>query len=424
MAIKENISSLNSNIIQFPATGAPLRTYEMSFDQMEATDINSIALPVERQRRQEQFLSYVTTQMETHLGERFNVSLSRFEYDIKDGQLWGKDMDVPFIESLKKGRDYRKIHGKEIDRIREEAEVTGFEKMEGLLCDPETPIGTMMLSVSRPGKGVEDVEEEEEDSKIEIVQKKNGFSLIKNLNEPAEKSSYEHNFYDVFTVKEDAVGKRYIESRRYASALSLEDYKDKLGVFTQLELDEDDPAASLLANPIAIQNTLIPDDIHHYLHKEYGYMDKETFDVIVKHCRGNIVDYVKSLLSNPFDQNGLALRFNSILNKSEEIHGAILRDGIETWQKINPMFSSLQIEEDIEKYGNQLVKEIVTGCGMSGGYDIAKSRMASPFSVGQFAPDKYGDREVECPACKHVNLRPYGELIPICGLCKSDKIAC
>src|SRR5690606_6830339 len=102
--------------------------------------------------------------------------------------------DEPFMNMLIRGRDYRREHGKPIDHSREDAEVEGFAKIEQTLCSPDTAVGTMMISISPPGeKG----------------------------------SSYTHNFYDIFTLAPDKQGDRYIEARRYSSALSNEEYSLK-----------------------------------------------------------------------------------------------------------------------------------------------------------------------------------------------------
>lgn len=348
----------------------PLRTYDISFDQKKARENVDT----------EQFSSYLAMQMETHLGERFNVSLSRYEYEIQKGTLYGKDMDEPFIESLKRGRDFRLENGSLIDRKREEAEVVGFEKIQNLLADPDTPLGTMMLSISPQG---------------------------------GEESVYQHNFYDIFALK-DRDGKRFIEVRRYASSLSIEEFSEKTRAFSPISIDKNDPAASFLEQPIAIANTLTPDDLHLYLQKENDFMDEEEFMRIKKSCKSIIEAYTASIVEQPTNDVLHKTLFNAILNKADNVASSKLDDFV-------PNYS---LQEEVGLYAFAPVREVMTGCGSSGGYEVSQDKMNSPFTVSSYAIDKYGERTFNCPSCKKENVRPYNTLLPRCLHCKSDKVSC
>ncbi len=348
----------------------PLRTYDISFDSERALEAENL----------EQFTSYIATQMETHLGERFNVSLSRYEYDVKDGKLWGKDMGGPFLNSLKKGRDYRLVHGSIVDRERESAEVEGFEKIEALLADDDTPDGTMMLSISPPG---------------------------------LEGSVYTHNFYDVFVARRREDGVRYVEARRYASSLVPDQYREKVSAFASIEIDETDVSASFLRSPIPIQNTLTPDDLHHYMHKEHDFMDEAEFERVKASCNVLITAYAQAVREQPKNDVLHRILFNAVLNKADDI--AFNKE------KINVVRS---VRDEVELYAFQPVREVMTGCGASGGYEIGVETMNAPFSVSTYIPDKYGERTFNCPSCKKENIRPYNKLLPQCLHCGSDKVAC
>jgi hypothetical protein len=367
-----------------------LRTYDISFDQEKSREIGVNSSLEEQLRQKEAFSAYVTSQMETHLGERFNVGISTFSYDIKNGELWGRDMEEPFVKSLKRGRDYRKLHGNEVDQRREEAEVKGFEKIQNVLTDENIPIGTMMLSVSPPGlRG----------------------------------STYTHNFYDVFTVySREESDQRFIEARRYASALSTEEYSDKIGAFTRINIDESDPAASFLENPIPITNALTAKDIHAYLHKDHEYMGSNQFEVIKRSCSELIKAYTEGVIKQP-DNNILhKILFNTILNKADELAEMIEMKGAE--QAESEQNIRFVLKDEIEKYAFLPVRQTMTGCGFSGGYGIAVEQMGSPFSVSYYAPDRYGERTFNCPTCKKENVRPLNTLLPQCQHCKSTKVAC
>lgn len=354
-----------------------LRTYDISFDQNQAREgVRSI----------DNFRRYLLTQMETHLGERFNVELSHYEYEIRDGNLWGKDMEEPFIKTLKRGRDYRKIYGQSIDWEREEAEVVGFEKIERTLLDSNQDVGVMMLSISPRGQ---------------------------------EGSSYQHNFYDVFTLRESD-GRRFVDARRYASGLNIEDYKEKLRVFGISNLDT---AEDFLANPIKVSNALSPDDIHAYLQSDTKFMDEKTFDVIKISCRHLIEEYARKIVEEPDNHIVHKKIFNSILNKADAIKDEIDKYGVGRYHNIVTIPTREMVRYDIAYFSRAPVRQVMTGCGLSGGYDTNREK-SSQFSVSSYAPDRYGDRTFKCPDCNKENVRPYNKLLSKCQNCNSSKVAC
>lgn len=334
-----SVEALTPQSPQFSSKG--LRSFEIAFDQKDSREKN-----FKTSDEREQFASYLETQMETHLGERYNVELSSFSYDIKDGFLWGKDMEEPFIKSLMRGRDFRRVNGKEVDFAREEAEVIGFEKIQSELLDPDTKTGTVMLSLSpRGGKG----------------------------------STYQHNFYDIFTLRMDENDRRYVEVRRYASALGINDYKEKLGVFIPENID--DHAAYLLENPLRIPFGLTPDDIHKHLHRDYEFLDEHSFNLIKKHCKSLISAYAEAIIEQPDNDVLHKTLFNTVLNKADEIEAKLKAKGeVEIEKEYGDRRS---IRADVENYAFREVKKINTGCGSSEGYALP-SVPASPFSLAEF----------------------------------------
>ena len=363
------------------------RTYTMDFDEQAATALQGYSKSPEFGLRKDQFSNYILMNMETHLGERFNVNLSSFEYDIKDGQMWGKDMDVPALSSFEKGRDARRKDGNWVDFDREDAEIEGFKKIEALLCDPNTQIGTIMLSISPPG---------------------------------LDRSSYKHRFHDVFTLRERN-GVRFVEARRYASGLNLQEYKSRLTPFGEIDIDGCDPAAKLLANPLEIPNIMTPDALHDYLHKEKGYLDDRVFEVIKKQCRGLAVEYVNSLLKNPKNRQDHAQWFNAYLNKADKVLRLIGQHGIEAVDKVRSVNTKEYLEQEKQEFAFMPVRTVMTGCGASGGYE---TQITSAFGVAEFSRDFYGERSFNCPTCNKENIRPANQLLPRCLHCGSDKVAC
>src|SRR5262249_45395635 len=146
-----------------------------------------------------------------------------------------------------------------IDHPRQIAEVTQFEKIQEVLGNSETPIGTTVVSFSPPGK---------------------------------EGSVYAHNFYDVFVLKEkDALDRgdttkkeRYIEARRYASGLSIDESLQKAdalqpGYAAALKPDEEHVDAFLISHPIVVteENKYFnqPDELHKDLQGDRDAMSYE-----------------------------------------------------------------------------------------------------------------------------------------------------
>src|SRR6185437_5512411 len=137
--------------------------------------------------------AYTRVQLETHIGERLNVGISQLRHNIVNGELRVADTDESLLDMLKRGRDYRRKHGKPVDWAREEAEVIGFERIQKELADPNTPVGTMMFFVSPPG----DIE--------------NG-------------SIYKNNFYDVHYKVSD----NQVISFRFTSGLTKDESQERL----------------------------------------------------------------------------------------------------------------------------------------------------------------------------------------------------
>lgn len=323
--------------------------YDIGFD--ERKPVNSI---------------YIRRQVETHIGERLNVLLSRTRYGLRDGLIFAQADNEPFIDVLKRGRDYRRENGSEVDFAREDAEVSGFLKIQEILGHPTTPIDTMMLSVSPKG---------------------------------GEESSYQHNFYDIFTKTADG-----IEARRYSSALSYEEYAKFLG----LNFIPSD--SYFLSNPVRVYDKS-PDDIHGFLHKEHDYLAEDDFRIILEVCRPFIYAYIK-LLSETDDRKLHALAFNAILNVSDRARAdlELLKSGKLTY--INKYMDSIN-SSMIYKWGIMPVRQTMTGCGSSGDASLD----SLPFSVSEFGKEK--QEWFKCPKCGWEASGPIGN--GPCGRCGLTK---
>ena len=324
----------------------------------------------------EKDIQFISKQLETHLKERFNVLVSTVEYGIKNGHLVRKGTEEPFINSIKRGRDIiQKLSPNSVDTDRENAELTGFEKIDSALCDPTVPLGSKMLSISPNGD---------------------------------ERSKYQHNFYDIFTLKEEN-GEKYVQMSRYSSALTPRDYARRLG------LDSDNPpnAADFLANPIKITDPFITSEkIHESLHIDHAYMDSSDFDEI---WTSPLVQF----FVKRYQIGRNARSFVGILNAADEVwENKNRREKGQTYKD----YSRYRLSYSEARYLE--VKEVRQAggqCPGKSGADINNS----PFSVSDFeTTDKYGERSFECPECGKTNIRPKDELLKNCQHCGSNKVSC
>lgn len=288
--------------------------------------------------QKEKDLTFIAKQLETHLRERFNVLVSTIEYGIADGHLVRQGTKEPFLESIKRGRNVvQMLSSDNIDRDRENAEVIGFEKIDSFLSNPATPLKSKVLSISPKGDG---------DSK------------------------YQHNFYDIFTLKEskERNGERYVELSRYSSALSRRDYARRLG----LNPDNPPKAEEFLANPIKAGTLKTPEQIHEALHIDHEYMSSMDFEEIWNSILVQI--FVKR-----YQLNRDARSFNAILNAADEVwENKNKREKGQTYKDYltyNPSYGETRYleEKKVRQAGGQ--------CPGKSGADISNS----PFSVSDFA---------------------------------------
>lgn len=377
--------------------------------------------------------SYTRFQVETFIGERLNVGLSKFRYDMRFGNdgkgiLHGQGMEEALIDMIARGKDCRNELADDVDHPRQVAEVTQFQKIQEVLGEPQAEIGTTIISFSPPGK---------------------------------EGSAYAHNFYDVFILKEESdktgeiTGKkgktvRYVEARRYASGLSIEQSLQKAeelspGFTKELQPEEAHVDAFLIAHPVVINSTHElfnnPDGIHKSLQGDKKAMSYEDFQkkVVQDETFSAMVDhYIQTLEITPEKDDELKMTLNAIMNRADEAAG--LKEPVYYYRREKEFVGPrppLPIMLQIQQYGRQEVRSVDTGCGFSGGVGQASSRFgtygadrlpsnmspkkSSDVSSGE---DKYGSRTFECPECHETNYRPYNELLPKCQYCGTTKVAC
>lgn len=352
--------------------------YEPFFDRQ--------AYEAPKLKDRERLDAYTRTQLETHLGERFNVLLSTTRYEIKNGQIYGQNTNEPFMQMLLRGVEYRKKHGNSIDWQRERAEVESFGKIQDTLLSEKAIIGEMMLLISPPGE---------------------------------EGSIYKHNFYDVFSLKEDEKGK-YIEAVRYSSSLTSDEYVQKLKPIKDFGTNVKD--ADFLISPLKVDSTFkSADDVHKYLHKNHEFITQEEFNQIIAIVTPLITSYINTLSEKPFDEELQLLTYNAILNKADAAFLLIRHKDRQKFVKDYLFQSQMSVKADILMLGRKPVRAVATGCGSSGGFSVANNLnvVFSPFSVSEFGGRK--DQEwFSCPKCKYKANGPVGNTCPGCGLTKQE----
>jgi hypothetical protein len=349
--------------------------------------------------------SYLSKQIDTFIGERLNVLLSKSKYEIKNNSMYGKDMDEPFINVIKRGVDYKeRAEGRDrVDRKREEAEIEGFQKIQEIMCNPNTEIGTMVLSVSPKGGAG---------------------------------SLYERNFYDIFTL-EESQGKRFVEARRYSSALTINEYKEKLSPLVCTKDIVDD--ADWLKKPVKIDNLFFEnaDRAHAYLHKDHPTVELSQFEKVINNKKYEAFKWEYYKNPNPKTLDAIKNLADEIIGFAPlkisktylDYHNDVFRHG-NPFRGTAPL-TTMAVAQEIDFYGGQKVRQVATGCGSSGSSskDLLDNSIESllkdyspfaPFSVAEFGSfeEKYEfDQEGPCKKCKSDSK------CGPCGLCETCDLA-
>lgn len=345
----------------YPKPDKPL-AYNPSFDRRDFRSLDPYDLT-----EKERLASYIDKQIDTHLGERFNVLQSTVTYDIRDGQIFGQDTKEPFLDVIKKG----------VKTEREQAELEGFEKIQDFFV-AEAKEGDMMLSISPPG------------------------------------GEYLHNFYDVFTLKKGEKGK-FIEMNRFSSALTISDYQEKLKPFKTFA--ETPQESDFLKKPILVNKALFPkpEDLHRYLHKNHEFLTNEQFEIVKKSVQGLKRSYIDSLSQTEEMQ---FITLNAIYNQAD-ISLQAQKEGNGVLYELQSFFK-VPTKQEIYILGMQPVRIVQTPCGASGGFSIggAKEVMNSPFRI--FDKSKDEQKWFSCPKCKYKADGPVGDTCPGCKLTKEE----
>lgn len=336
--------------------------YDYRLDVLAKQNLDLISDSPLLMERREANVRFVRRQMETLLGEKFNVLLSTSRYNLIDGRLCGENMFEPAIDSFRRGRDHRRIHGNPIDFPREDAEIIGLEKIEPYMA--RAGVGEMVFFASLPG------------------------------------GTYRHRFHDIFTKMIDEDGREYVEARRYSSGMSIEEYRDfvrSLGVDVPDTADE----VYFLANPVSINDSRFKtaEDVHRYLHRQHSYMPRDVFEQRILEPSMPYIDvYAKS---------PSLLTFKAVLNRSDEVNEE-RKNGI--LSIVNE--DSVALSREIYRLGSKDIKEENLPCG-----NLSDAQENSAFSVAEYDITYSFDKFGSCKSCgSESSLGP-------CGICKSCDVS-
>lgn len=350
--------------------------YEPLFDIQAHQDLiaKENLLPTQEfSRRKNQLDERTRTNLETMLGERFNVELTRVTYKIEDNQLTSSQHDEPFIEIIKRGQKYRQKN-RSAETERELAEVEGFEKVQKILIDPQF-----------------------EDTKVVVISPRGKKSSI-----------YQHNFFDIY----EKHGDRIIMCR-YTSRATYEQFRQAA--------DKIDPSNDLPANPTDadfLKTPLVSNknigEILDLFPPDEGVITHQDLQKIHRFCTQIIINYI----SNPS-----YLTFNALLNVADRISQAPRAPGSDP--KVGRPIKPFEIAQVISHFGYLPVRRVVAGCGLQGNFSSIVSGQLSivnlfPYSVADFAfPGQIATSEdtsdFPCPRCGYIIT--YGAGIKKCPGC-------
>ena len=333
--------------------------------------------------------------LQTSLGERYNVELFQINYYIEDGLIKHSLYQEPFIDTIRRGQQFRLANGS-TDVAREIAEIVGFEKVGAILIDEE-PGGEKKVVVISP-KGVQD-------------------------------SIYQHNFFDVYQGDKDG----QIVMSRFTCKFSYREFYDaatNIDPFVALPKNPKD--VDFLANPLIIYQNI--GDIQKTFHPQEATMSHYQYQELLEVCAPLIACYLKALTNPNFSE--VTKIYNALLNYADEI--ILLRSGPlkpikTTWVELyNLKGRTLNIEGFVSLYGNQPVRQVTTACGISGSSQnssiLPPMNLFRPFSVSEFGLSTSScsecagpENHFHCPGCGKQIISGQGiTTCPHCGLTKEQ----
>ncbi len=258
----------------------------------------------------------VRRNLETDLGERFNVVISRAQYYF-DGNLLKSQGDTePFVETIKRGIQERKKYAGNHDRQRELAEFENFNQVQTYLLENHS-----VISVSARGpKG----------------------------------SCYQRNYFDLY--EKTSAGE--ILMTRFSSQMSIEQFTEAIRqVNPNFGQGFEVGDIFLLQHPIS--TNLSTEQILEIFHPDYEALREEELEKLLVACQPLIIACINSLIENP---NDAEIYRRALLNFADDF---ILKP-----KTREPLQHQLQDTAFVPVFASQLaartVRYVVAGCGAQG----------------------------------------------------------
>lgn len=357
----------------------PILGFDQDFDRrtyQALTSQRDFLAPKEFTRRKDQLDLRTGHNLESALGERFNLQISQVVYRIEDSRIISDEHDEPFLDVIKRGQKYREENGSR-DLEREQAEVEGFEKVQEILTDPE-----------------------HQDAKVIIISPKGQAD-----------SMYQHNFFDVYEKR----GDRIIMSR-YASSASYEEFREAaehLDPFNSIDQNPED--ADFIKNPLVTYKNL--GEILEFLKLDESAMIQSEYQKLIETVAALRLSYLNALYHQKYEEAEKI--FRATLNLADDIilnrdYDYLLRNQILTMVP-----AAL-----VATYGLRQPRPVLAGCGLQTSFAGQNTReflsTLFPYSVSSFA--SFGQNVNEdtsdfpCPRCGHIIT--YGAGIKECPRCE------
>ena len=363
--------------------------YDPNLDLDAAAHLDNLkhALPyAEYERKRIQFEQAIRRNLETALGERFNVEISIVNYQLIDGQLKSDEYDEPFLDRIKRGQRYRQLLGsREVKR--EKAEVLGFARLEQLLPQISDTGSEKIIIISPQGDA---------------------------------DSVYQHNFFDFYQkIEPDKV-----KMSRYTSSSTLEDFGEAAKILG-LEQPNGEKLndAFFLSHPIV---TGLPrEQIIELFHPQEDTMPYDEYQTLILAITPLINKYIEVLKRGDDDESKDLYRI--ILNVADEF---VLNPQTRKHLARRLYTPSELAFWVIPQFSTHPVRFVAGGCGPQT-LDFSNSNYLSytnslPFSVSEYGnstcPDCQGaENHFHCPGCgSQIESGKGITKCPHCGLTKEE----
>ena len=375
----ERRSGLQTTDYRLPTT-RPILGFDQDFDNQAYHTLNSqhdSLVPQEFARRKTQLDLRTRHNLETGLGERYNLQISQIAYRIEDGQFISEEHDEVFLAVIKRGQKYREENGSG-DVGREKAEIVGFEKVQKILTDPE-----------------------HQDARVIIISPKGTAD-----------SMYQHNFFDIYQ-REDT----QITMTRFASTSSLQEFLEASNLLDPFNnLGKDPKDSDFLQNPLITYKS--SEEIAESLNLDENAMAQIDYQKLTETVAALKLSYLNALYHQRYED-------------AEKIYIATLNlaDDIILNHAYDPDLRNQILMQTpaalVATYGLRQPRPVLAGCGLQtsfAGQNPGEFLSAlSPYSVSNFA--SFGQREnadtsdFPCPQCGHMIIYGSGtKECPGCGL--------